>query len=698
MQLDSQIYLNCAKYLSECMPCPVALFSPQGQPLACTHPIRAPFAQMVVRQCLDDPARSGQIAGSYGAQYAVLKGEDQQPLCILLFMEAAGQDGLLAPVRTLLLLLLQEHNLHAQLFFESDEHLSFVREILFSNAYQNVALREQAIRRQYPVSANRVVMLFDPLDDSLQELGERRETPLVSRKDLFSKTIAMAPGYHFDDIFDLLNLKRIVLLKMIPPEMSDFPEEYLYTFAQAVLAMMQRMDGGQFRVSIGSCYNELAEIRNSYEEACFIANHFDFFDTEDRGILFVTDHIADYLFSLLPDSYFAEKFAPLTPLTGSRSNLPQTLCALSRYNMNFQETARAMCLHRNTLLQRYSKMDTLTKLDPAKNRQDRVTARQYALFHRRRTIIRAGSIIRGKSILTQLYDWLAECISRNSDGAIQLEVQTVGLSGNNALLLEMLRQDKIDFCVGQAGMLLPLLGDAISIVDVPFLFPSPHQAIQILNGPVGQQLLAPLQDSGFYGLAFWSMGWRYFTSRSELPIRQPQDLNGRSVRIMRKPLLDAFIRYLGAEPCYISYDKLTDAVDSALVDVQENPYQNFYDMRLYESHRNLLELNMLFDSNVLLTSSRFWNRFSVSEQQTLSRSIQQTVTWNSSSFYHITAAAKPAILEKGVGIHIPSQKESLPWRRAAKEFILSSSYRQLYLDFLRKTEEGGELLDGSFDV
>ena len=55
-------------------------------------------------------------------------------------------------------------------------------------------------------------------------------------------------------------------------------------------------------------------------------------------------------------------------------------------------------------------------------------------------------------------------------------------SGNNALLLEMLRQDKIDFCVGQAGMLLPLLGDAISIVDVPFLFPSPHQAIQILNG------------------------------------------------------------------------------------------------------------------------------------------------------------------------------------------------------------------------
>ncbi|MCI8648575.1 MAG: TRAP transporter substrate-binding protein DctP [Anaerotruncus sp.] len=697
MKPDSQVYLNCVKYLSEFIPCPVAFFNLEGQVLACTHPIRNSFAQMVVQQCLAAPEQCQQIANSYGAQYAVLDGEGGTPLCIVLFMEAVGHDGLLAPVRTLLLLILQEQTLHSQLFFESNEHLSFVREILFSNDYQSETLREQAIKRQYPLSAYRVVMLFDPVTDTTLP-SERTEPFVANKKELFSKAVTMAPGYHFDDILDFLNLKRVVLLKMVPPELSDFPQEYLYTFAQAVITMLKRMDATNFRVSIGSCYYELAEIRNSYTEACFVANNFEFFDTAERNILFATDYIADYLFSLLPDSYYREKFVPLNPLARSRSNLPETLACLSQHNMNFQQTAKAMQLHRNTLLQRYGKICAQAKFNPIKNSHDRVSARQYALFCRCKTVIRAGTMIRGNNILSILYDKLAERISKNSQNTIRLELQTLGLSGNNFLILDMLKQGEIDLGVGQAGMLLPLLGDKISIVDAPFLFRSPQQAIRLLNGAVGREMLAPLRDSGFYGLAFWSMGWRYLTCGKAQQIRLPQDLSGQRIRIMCKPLLAAFMRYLGAEPYYISYDKLTAAIQDTLVDVQENPYQNFYDMNLYQSHKNLFELNMLFDSNTLLTSTQFWSRFSASQQEIIAQSVQETVQWNSDCFYSLTAATKKSIAQEGVSINTPTAKELSAWQKAAQEFLLTSSYRQIYLDFVQKSIACGGYRNESSDV
>lgn len=687
MKISQQVYLNCAKHLSAFLPCAAAFFDLQGTALACTDPARSDFAQVVVYQCMREPDQAKKIARSYGAQYATLEDENGQPLCITLLMESFGQDHLMSMVRTLLLLILQEQDLYFQRSLESNDNLSFIREILFSDRVQNGALHELAIKHQYPFSAYRAVMLFDFTDNL-----ERTSLALADKKVLFSRAVTTAPGYHFDDIFDFLNSDQAALLKIVPPEYSDFPEEYLSAFARAVVSSMETLHGIQLHVSVGSCYYELAELCDSYAEARFLTDNFEFFNTGRESILFVTDHISDYLFSLLPKEYYQKKFSQFSAQPNNRTALVETLIALSKHNMSFQAAAKELGLHRNTLLQRYEKLCARTHLDPSKNRRDRVTARQYALFQEQKITIRAGLVIRGdNNIPNILFDKLAERLARNSGGTLRIELHTVGLTGNNPLLLDLLHQGKIDIGFGHAGMAKTLIGDRISVVDAPFLFDSPQQMLHALNGPAGQELLAPLQEKGFLGLAFLSMGWRYFSCDQGLKLRLPQDLSGHSVRIMHMPLLEAFLKYLGAHPYYISYDKLPAAVGDGLIDFQENPYQNFYDMHLYRKHKKILELNMVLDNSIFVTSLDIWNRFNSEQQEILSRSIRETAVWNSEHFYDLTAAAKPQIQEQGVEIQRLSQQEIAQWRRAVEGFLCSSPYQQFYLEFQNKIRDGEEM-------
>ena len=66
------------------------------------------------------------------------------------------------------------------------------------------------------------------------------------------------------------------------------------------------------------------------------------------------------------------------------------------------------------------------------------------------------------------------------------------------------------------------------------------------------------------------MGWRYLTSKE--PIRLPQDMAGKKVRVMFTESLDEYYRNMGAVPIKMNYGDVKDALHSGIIDCQENPY------------------------------------------------------------------------------------------------------------------------------
>lgn len=656
------------------LPCPTAFFSPNGHFLGCTHSSYNSYAMQIVKQCLAAPDYCHETAASYHAEYALLNDTKNEPLCIVLLMDALGRKDLLEPVRTLLLLNLRTQELQSQLMPDSDNRVSFIYQLLSARNIKSDMLRTRAIQLHYTIDIPRTAVLFsvDPSTDSEDMVLTDFSSGEGQR--IFLKTLKNTPGHCSDDIGEFMNLNSFSLLKTIPEEEIEHQKQYLTNFIQQVIDTMENICGLRLHVCVGSCYYNLLELHSSYEEALFLSYNYDFFASDKNQILFIGNHVYDYLVSLLPEDYYKEKFHSLTHFTEDTPALKQTLVSLSQHNINLRACASAMNLHRNTMLQRYEKIKKQLSIDPATNNRERINLRQYSLYCHKKLTLRVGVIIQSSNVLNLLYRKLGEQLYRNSDGEMDLEIQTLGVSGNNRLLFDLLSSGELDMAVGNPDSLISLVGEQISVLNAPFLFDSSDQALSLLNGKVGQMLLEPLSKHGFINLAVWSMGWRYFSYPSTFSIKQPQDLKGRRIRIMQKPLIAEWLRFLGAVPCLISYDKILSALDEGLVEMQENPYHNFYEMQFYRYQQNVLELDMLFDSNLMMTTVHAWERLSPQKQEIVRRSVDATTQWNRELFVPITTNCRKKILEKGVHIYRPTPEEEFLWRQASTSFLSQSSY------------------------
>ncbi|VEI48400.1 TRAP dicarboxylate transporter subunit DctP [Actinobacillus equuli] len=79
------------------------------------------------------------------------------------------------------------------------------------------------------------------------------------------------------------------------------------------------------------------------------------------------------------------------------------------------------------------------------------------------------------------------------------------------------------------------LASELNVIDIPFIFKDRSHAYQVLDGEIGQTLLAKLEAHGLKGLAFWEVGFRGFTN-SKHPVTKPEDIKGLKVRTNQNPM------------------------------------------------------------------------------------------------------------------------------------------------------------------
>src|SRR6187455_3720899 len=141
--------------------------------------------------------------------------------------------------------------------------------------------------------------------------------------------------------------------------------------------------------------------------------------------------------------------------------------------------------------------------------------------------------------------------------------------------------------LGSVQMLAPTLGKFSAMglrdyeaFDLPYLFDNYEQVHQVTQGPIGKQLLDQLEPKGLKGLAFWDNGFKQMNANKAL--RVPADFKGVKMRIFSSKVLDAQMRALGAIPQVLAASEMYQAMQTGLVDGNENTESTFYDFKLYE--------------------------------------------------------------------------------------------------------------------
>ncbi|OLO04888.1 TRAP transporter substrate-binding protein [Salinicola socius] len=174
----------------------------------------------------------------------------------------------------------------------------------------------------------------------------------------------------------------------------------------------------------------------------------------------------------------------------------------------------------------------------------------------------------------------AELVDERSGGELQIRVFPSGQLGSDNALVASARGGQVDIVLTGNPYYTGLVGE-LNVLDLPFLFDNYAQAYAVLDGEIGQSLLAKLGDHDLKGLAFWEIGFRNLTN-SRHPVKTAADIQGLKLRTTPNPAHIAAFEALGANPTPMPFTELFTALETRTVDGQENPVSLIRSANLYE--------------------------------------------------------------------------------------------------------------------
>ncbi|MDQ6639422.1 MAG: TRAP transporter substrate-binding protein [Pseudomonadota bacterium] len=200
--------------------------------------------------------------------------------------------------------------------------------------------------------------------------------------------------------------------------------------------------------------------------------------------------------------------------------------------------------------------------------------------------------------------------------------------------------------LGSVQMLAPTLGKFSAMglrdyeaFDLPYLFDNYEQVHQVTQGPIGKQLLDMLEPKGLKGLAFWDNGFKQMNANKAL--RVPADFKGIKMRIFSSKVLDAQMRALGAIPQVLAASEMYQAMQTGLVDGNENTESTFYDFKLYEVQKYLTLSNHGYVGYLVVANKKFWDGLPPDVRKVLDDALVKATTYGNA----ITKTANEQALE-----------------------------------------------------
>jgi TRAP-type transport system periplasmic protein len=228
-----------------------------------------------------------------------------------------------------------------------------------------------------------------------------------------------------------------------------------------------------------------------------------------------------------------------------------------------------------------------------------------AVLAARRSVIRFGIDLAQDHPSTKAAIAAGEEISKKSNGAIELQVFPNNQLGDDTHMLADLRAGGIQM-MGIGDNILATLVPSAAIDNVGFAFKDASTAWAALDGKVGEIVRNDIVKLGLQPMPrIWDQGFREITT-STRPINTPQDLHGFKIRVPPSPISLSLFRDLGAAPVTMNSAELYTALQTHVVDGQENPLGIIETQKFYQVQKYCSMTNHMWVGYWMLMNDAFW--------------------------------------------------------------------------------------------
>jgi C4-dicarboxylate-binding protein DctP len=218
---------------------------------------------------------------------------------------------------------------------------------------------------------------------------------------------------------------------------------------------------------------------------------------------------------------------------------------------------------------------------------------------------------------------VGELVKQRTNGEVEFQLFPASQLGNARQMNEGVQFGTIEGTV-MPGSFLGGFNPVVSILDIPFLMPADRvQAQKLREGPMGKAILDSFASRGFAAVGIWPNGRKNITSNK--PLDNPEAMKGQRFRVMDSKILVEQFNGVGASAIPINFGELYTALQTGVVDGQENPLDTIYTMKFHEVQKNLIITDHGVLDDIILFNPAWWNRLPAGHREVIVKAFQEAL-------------------------------------------------------------------------
>ena len=202
------------------------------------------------------------------------------------------------------------------------------------------------------------------------------------------------------------------------------------------------------------------------------------------------------------------------------------------------------------------------------------------------------------------------------------------------------------------------------LFDLPFLFTSLDAVTRFGNSDTGRELLTSISDVGYVGLGYWLSGLKQFSANK--PLLVPSDAAGLKFRVQTSDVAVAMIEAMGANAQKLSFKEVYGALQTGVVDGQENSWSNIYTQKFFEVQDGITETNHQVLAYLLVTSDEWLNGLEPDVRDQFLQIAREVTDEANAAVAKKEAANRQNILDAGSTIRELTAEQREQWVKTMK--------------------------------
>jgi C4-dicarboxylate-binding protein DctP len=166
----------------------------------------------------------------------------------------------------------------------------------------------------------------------------------------------------------------------------------------------------------------------------------------------------------------------------------------------------------------------------------------------------------------------------------------------------------------------------LQVFDLPFLFHDIASVDRFQHSKDGKALLDAMKSKGIKGLAYWHNGMKEL-STDKAQLKLPGDVKGLKFRIQQSDVLEAQFRAVGANPQKMAFSEVYQALQTGVVDGQENTWSNIYSQKFHEVQKTIAVTNHGVIDYMVITNAKWWDSLPADVRKGLQEAMDEATAY-----------------------------------------------------------------------